>query len=250
MKERFFADLSNVASVIRLFEHLPDVHFFVKNANGVIVAANESFVKRMGARTEADLIGKTAFDICPIELAEAYESDDRDVMQTGRDLVDRVELNQAADGAVNWFITSKVALYRRDGSVAGIAGIARDVDKARAVFRPYEELAVVMEHVREHYPESIKIPALARLAGMSLSTFERRFMTLFGMSPRQYLAKYRVNQACERLADPRKSIAQIAQEVGFYDHSALTRHFVRHMGMTPRAYRKRRVKTGGLIVNR
>jgi len=241
MKQQFFDDLGSLPPIVRLFRYLPDVHFFVKDAHGAIMAANALFVERMGARTEAELIGKTAFDICPIELAEAYDQDDRAVMAGGRDLIDRIELNQAPDGSVNWFITCKVPLYRKDGSIAGIAGIARDVDKARAVFRPYDELAGVMEHIRAHYQDQIRVPTLAKLAGMSLSKFERRFKALFGMSPRQYLAKYRVNRACQLLVDPRRTIAEIAHEVGFYDHSALTRHFRRHMGVTPKQYRARRV---------
>jgi AraC-like DNA-binding protein len=61
---------------------------------------------------------------------------------------------------------------------------------------------------------------------------------LFGATPRQYLQRVRVNAACRLLAETEKKITEIALEVGFFDHSHLSRTFSRLMGVSPLAYRK------------
>ncbi len=239
LRDEFLEDLDASAELMLLFEHLPDVHFFVKDRESNIVASNRLFARRMGFESEAELIGKSTWEICPRELAELYVADDRQVMDTGKQLVDVSELNQAADGSMSWFITTKIPLHCKDGTVVGIAGIARDVKKAKFAFEPYDQFAAAFDYIAEHYGERITIPELAKLTGMSQSRFERHFKRLFGMSPNQYLIQYRIKRACRQLAYSSKSIAEVASENGFYDQSAMTRHFSNHLHTTPRAYRVR-----------
>jgi AraC-like DNA-binding protein len=57
------------------------------------------------------------------------------------------------------------------------------------------------------------------------------------MSPLQYVMKLRVHQACDKLREG-ASIVDAALASGFYDQSSFTRHFRRHMGLTPGRYRR------------
>lgn len=238
VKERFLREVANPSAILRLFEYAPDLMYFIKNVRGEIVACNRDFARRMGGEEECDVLGKTAFDLCPRELAEQYTQDDRQVMQSGHDLVNRLELNQGGDGALNWFLTTKLPLRGPDGRVVGVAGIARDIAKAQQVLAPYDEFEPVIRYIREHLAEGLSMPALAQMAGMSLSRFERRFKRVFGMPPSQYIVRVRVNEACRRLTTSNESIAAIAKTVGFYDQSALARAFTHIMGVSPTAYRK------------
>lgn len=245
MKQQFFDELSSVADLLRLFEYLPDIHFFVKNQQGDMVAANSHFAERLGYEKEEELVGRSTFDISPRELGKGYLDDDRRVMNSGEDMVDIVELNQAGDGSVDWFLTCKIPLYRKDGSIAGIAGIARDIKKAHVAFKPYDTFAVVFDYIAAHYGEQIRISDLAKLMNKSLSRFERQFRSLFGVSPRRYLIQYRINQACRELVRTGKSLVEIASDTGFYDQSSMTRLFSRYLHITPGAYRKRYHKRSG-----
>jgi AraC-like DNA-binding protein len=150
-----------------------------------------------------------------------------------------MELNQGRDGLLNWFLTTKIPLRNREGRVVGVVGITRDIGKAQQVLAPYDEFEPAVRYVREHLGSNLSIPELARLASMSLSRFERRFKSVFGLPPSQYIVRVRVNEACRRLTSGNESIAEIATAVGFYDQSALARAFSQIMGVSPTAYRKR-----------
>ena len=73
---------------------------------------------------------------------------------------------------------------------------------------------------------------------LSVRQFERKFKEYLKMPPQQYIIKMRVHAACDDLRRSRKSIADIATDLGFYDQAAFSRQFRKHMGMTPLFYRK------------
>ena len=78
---------------------------------------------------------------------------------------------------------------------------------------------------------------LARAAGTSVRGLERAFDRDYGLSPRQYLRRLRMQTACQQLVSTRSPLAQVADRCGFADQSHFNRDFKRMTGMTPRAYR-------------
>jgi transcriptional regulator GlxA family with amidase domain len=71
-----------------------------------------------------------------------------------------------------------------------------------------------------------------------VSQLERKFKKTFLVTPSDYLLKVRINKACDYLGKTTDTIASIALNCGFYDHSDFTRKFVRAMGLTPKHYRE------------
>jgi len=59
------------------------------------------------------------------------------------------------------------------------------------------------------------------------------------MPPGEYILNTRIQAVCQALATSDRTISSIAQMTGFFDHSHLTRQFVRIVGMTPREYRRK-----------
>lgn len=233
---------SNVrlAPALRLLEFLPDVYYFVKDAKGRFLDANRQFAEMMGARRVEDILGKTDYDFSPRTLADAFEADDREVMKTGKDMINRVELVPRPDGSIRWHLTSKVPLRDAGGRVVGLAGITRNLHKASTTLRPFRAMSEVLDHIENHYAEPITVQTLADLVHLSVSQFERRFKALFNITPIGYLLKIRVNRACYLLAETNTKITEIATQCGFYDHSHFIRRFTRAMGVSPRAYHRER----------
>jgi AraC-like DNA-binding protein len=92
--------------------------------------------------------------------------------------------------------------------------------------------------MRENYAEKLLLKDLARRASISEAQFERRMKRIFQLSAGQYLMKLRISAAARQLQHSGESISDIAQQVGFFDQSLLTRAFRRVTGMTPGQYRR------------
>jgi AraC-like DNA-binding protein len=224
---------------LEIFRHLPDLAWFVKDAQGRFVAANSRFVDMAGLKSEVQLLGKTDFDLWPAFLAEHYVQDDARVMEKSAPQVDKIELVLRRNRAADWFATTKVPLVGPDGRAAGIAGVCRHLKKAKAPPEPACKMSAVIDHIMENYARKIEIPTLATLASLSVRQFERRFKREYGALPAQYIQRIRMEAARQLLSGSRLPIAQISRETGFYDRSHFCHQFQKHTGLTPRMFRQK-----------
>ena len=222
-----------------LFDFLPDVYFFVKNRQGQFIHANIDFVEMLGMHALAEIVGKTDYDFSPRELADPFVRDDRNVMSTGKAIANRMELVPNADGSISWHLTSKVPIRDARGTIIGLAGITRDLSKARISLNRYGAMSAVMGHIEKRYHEAITVEELAELVHLSVSQFERRFKALFHLTPMQYVMRFRISQACQILVRGNTKITEVAAQSGFYDHSHFIRQFSKAVGISPSEYRRR-----------
>jgi AraC-like DNA-binding protein len=81
---------------------------------------------------------------------------------------------------------------------------------------------------------------LAALAGMSRSTFALKFKAAVGKAPMEYLARWRMQLAGDRLANSSDPISVIALSLGYESESAFSTAFKRLMSASPRQYSRGR----------
>ena len=81
---------------------------------------------------------------------------------------------------------------------------------------------------------------LAERAGMSRSTFALKFKETVGASPMDYLTRWRMLLAGDRLANSSDPISVIALSLGYESESAFSTAFKRVMGCSPRQYSRGR----------
>lgn len=79
---------------------------------------------------------------------------------------------------------------------------------------------------------------LARVGGMSRSSFAVRFKETVGEPAMDYLTRWRMMLAADRLASGRVSIATVAPSVGYEFESAFSAAFKRSFGHSPREFAK------------
>lgn len=96
----------------------------------------------------------------------------------------------------------------------------------------------LQEVVNSNLYKKIKLEDLAFLAGYSLSTFQRKFKSSFGTSPKQYILTQRLNKAKELLALPELRISEIAFDCCFEDPTNFSKAFSKAFGLSPTEYRK------------
>lgn len=227
-----------------LFDHLQGTLFFAKDRQGRLMAGNPSFVKRCGFQREDQIVGLMDNRIFPPRMAEKYHRDDEKVMGSRQPLLGLIELFPNSQGKPEWFITDKLPLFDADGEVCGLCGTVRSYEEQRAAIQPYLELAEVAEHLKTHFRDRLEVSELAKIAGLSIRQFERKFRRTFQTTPRSYLMRMRVIKACELLAGTNLPITEVALEAGFYDHSDFSRQFRKHMGQAPTTYRREKRSPG------
>ena len=91
------------------------------------------------------------------------------------------------------------------------------------------------EVIDRRYAEHLPLDELASQVGVSKYHLLRQFRRQVGMAPHAYQLAVRIARSRELLAHG-VSAAHVADRVGFYDQSALTRAFKRAAGITPGAY--------------
>ena len=105
-------------------------------------------------------------------------------------------------------------------------------------------IEAVRAHLREHLTETVTLAEMAHLAGLSRFRLAKVFRSLVGVPPHAYLIQLRIEHAKHMLAAGRP-ISALAQETGFFDLSHFTKHFKRHVGISPGVFIKRSLADQG-----
>ena len=99
------------------------------------------------------------------------------------------------------------------------------------------QLVKVKEFIAAEGNRDITIANMAQIIGYSTVHFSRMFKQATGQTPRQYLIRYRINQAKQLLKTTELSIVTIAYQVGFGSHAHFSTQFHQLVGVTPQMYR-------------
>lgn len=225
-------------AVLELVDHLPGTMFCVKGADGRYIAVNPTFVERTNKRSRAEVLGRRAGELFVAELADRYEDQDARVHSSGRPLFNELELIRAPGGPFRWHVTAKVPLRDEDGRVTGVVSMSQDVGEGAADDRTMTSLGAVVAHIRAHLGENVTSQDLARVAGCSVDTLERRCRRVFGRSPGQLILSTRIDVARGLLTVSDMPLAQIADLCGYADQAGFSRTFTRLVGIPPGRYRK------------
>ena len=95
-----------------------------------------------------------------------------------------------------------------------------------------------MAYIHEHYRDPLSRKDLAENGSVSQEYLSTCFHRETGVTPSDYLERYRIKQAKRLLETTDQPITGVAMEVGFYDSSYFGRVFRREVGVTPLAYRR------------
>ena len=223
--------------VERIFDHVPEIAFFIKDLHGRYAAVNQSLVERCGVTDKKQLLGRDVLQVFPKELAEIYSRQDQRVLRTGQPIVDHLELHWYAQRKPGWCLTTKLPIFDQTGAVIGVAGISRDLGApGHTEFVP-PGLAKAMEYLESHYEEPLSPGKLADLAGLHPARFARLVKRIFRLTPNQLILQTRLSAAAKLLIDGKDSVSDVAYACGFYDHSAFTRAFRSVTKLTPTQFR-------------
>jgi AraC-type DNA-binding domain-containing proteins len=205
-----------------LVQHPQQRHYFEIDAqSGILICkiAKRS-LNEFGMQEDAEFDAAQRFD--PVFLREKFRkwmnallnSDMRD----GGHAEEEVEMQVLA-----YFLDAMTGSHRLN---------RRSVPAAPAQMR------TVLEYIRDHYRDPIRIDTLASMAYQSRYHFIRSFKKEIGVTPYQYVLQLRMEEARQLLRQTDKSITDISFGLGFASVSQFQRAFARTMGVPPKAYRE------------
>ena len=139
-----------------LIDNIPD-SIYSKDLACRKTLVNSAEVRYIGAKSEADVLGKSDFDIYPQELAEKFFADDQLVIQTGEPVLNREEYIFDEKQQKRWLLTSKLPLQNQDGRIIGLVGIGRDITERKHAEEETQRERAFFDQLVETAPEGIAI---------------------------------------------------------------------------------------------
>jgi PAS domain S-box-containing protein len=116
---------------------IPDA-IYLKDTESRFLLANQAVADLMGASSPAVLIGRTDREFYPAEMASAYLAEEKELMEKGRPIIDKVEQEQFA-GGMKWLEVTKLPVHDTEGRVTGLVGTARDFTERRRIEQTLRE---------------------------------------------------------------------------------------------------------------
>jgi len=152
---------------------------------------------------------------------------------------------KARDGdreATRMHIAHAVALLRGKPGIgpSGFHALSNSKTHVARGGLPAWQTRRVFAHVEANLCRRIPIRDLARLLDLSPSHFCRAFKSTFGVSPRDYVLRRRIDVAQGLMLTTSEPLSSIAVRCGMCDQQHFTRSFHRIVGETPYAWRRTR----------
>jgi AraC family transcriptional regulator len=154
----------------------------------------------------------------------------------------------------SWMERVHEELLRRHASAIFLQGIAQAI--AIHLARNYAEtvkeahsgspslpgfkLRQISNWMAEHMAEDFNLDQLAVQARVSKFYFIRLFKNAMGVSPTRYLLTLRMDEARRLLRETKRSVVDVALDVGYSNPSHFARFFRRETGLSPSNYRQQR----------
>jgi AraC-like DNA-binding protein len=135
-----------------------------------------------------------------------------------------------AEHVAYMMLIQALRLHLAEGLKGGVGWLFALADK---------QMSAAITAIHDDPAHHWKLEELAKRAGMSRSIFAVKFKQKVAASPMEYLTRWRMLLAADRLKSSRDSISEISLSIGYESESAFSTAFKRVMGCSPRQYARR-----------
>lgn len=136
-----------------LTENIP-LKVFHKDTDSVYIACNNSYAKDLKIKAD-QIAGMTDFDFFPKELAEKYQSDDRNIVASKKIGTFEEEYFPPSEGKKAIIRTIKAPIWDGNGNITGLIGAFIDVTELKitknALQQSEEKFRRLLESLKESY---------------------------------------------------------------------------------------------------
>jgi len=135
-----------------LLNEIPAAIYF-KDRNSRFLKASNFMAKAFKVENTNAIVGKTDFELQPLEHAEKAFADEQSVIKTGIPLIDKAEKILRPDNQYHWMLTTKLPLKDDKGNIIGLVGIGKDITRIKelelSIVSKNEELISAEEELRQ-----------------------------------------------------------------------------------------------------
>lgn len=134
------------------------------------------------------------------------------------------------------------SLFIKSYALQLLAELIRDSgDAAKYVpASPYGKIIrSVLDHIRGHITDNLSLTALSQVAGLCPTYFHKVFTGAIGISPNEYVTRFRMELAKELLIGTDTPVYRVGQAVGIENAPYFSAVFKKRSGLSPEAYRRR-----------
>lgn len=174
----------------------------------------------------------------------------------------RIAMLQLLLGAINALSEQGVTSYSRETDIVEVSKTLHSLNlledmkafvcACHAEYRRLlqgsrlDQASQIVSHIKKvihrRYHESLTLTDIAQEVFMSVPYLCTLFRQQTGQTINAYLTRYRMQKACEMLADRRYRLSQIGALIGYADAAYFARLFRKTYGMAPNDYRKSRLQ--------
>ncbi|MBN1181988.1 MAG: PAS domain S-box protein [Bacteroidales bacterium] len=105
-------------------------HIYFKDMNSRFVRVNKAWAKARASKLNSDphrVVGLSDYDFFSKEIAEQTLKDEKSIIESGRPLVQKIEIRPGKNSRDHYISTTKMPFFNADGKLAGTFGISRDI---------------------------------------------------------------------------------------------------------------------------
>jgi len=135
--------------------------------------------------------------------------------------------------------------YGREFRLQGLLGVflselIEEAGKNVVISSNYKEIYIKksLQFVETNYSRKLYISEMAKSVGLNKNYFSAFFKENIGVTPQQYIIKFRINKACELMSNSGLTISDISRSVGYDDTLGFSKVFKKEKGMSPKSYRE------------
>ena len=171
---------------LSLVDNLPDALYRI-DLEGRLTFVNKVLQESLQL-PYSDILGKTAYDFYPPELAQKYRQDDARVIETHKPFRD-VEINiNPADGKSSYVRVSKIPIYDDDGKVCGIQGFFQDITEQTQMQLDLENSQAILQRLIQQIPIGIQVFDIDGLC----TDVNDTHLEIFGVERDDLVGKYNI----------------------------------------------------------
>lgn len=105
------------------------------------------------------------------------------------------------------------------------------------LYRDYERMYRIADYVEDNFRQPLRLTDIAEMEYLSSAHLSRYLKSTLGLSFSSFLSLIRCNEAARQLSSSKKTVDQIASEVGFSNRRHLAVQFRKWYDQTPTDYR-------------